>query len=218
MQHDFGLHDLMYLLRGGMWTVALSLIAFAGGGALGLFVALCRIAKGHVVHGLATAFVRANQGTPLLIQIFIVFFGATMAGWDISALTAAALCLSINAAAFLGEVLAGCITAVPEGQWQAAEALGLRPTAKYARVILPQAARIAVAPTVGFLVHVIKGTSLASLIGFVELSRAGQIINNNTFQPLLVFGIIGALYFVICWPLSFASRRLEQRLGAARGA
>ncbi|HEX3350204.1 MAG TPA: amino acid ABC transporter permease [Acetobacteraceae bacterium] len=218
MQHDFGLHDLLFLLRGALWTVVLSLVAFAGGGVCGLAVALCRVSRGRVTRGLATAFVRVNQGTPLLIQIFIVFFGATMAGWDISALAAAAICFSVNAAAFLGEVWAGCIEAVPEGQRQAAAALGLRPYATFARVTLPQAARIAVAPTVGFLVHVIKGTSLASLIGFVELSRAGQIVNNNTYAPLLVFGFIGLFYFAICWPLSFASARLERRLGGPRRA
>jgi len=218
MQHDFGPHNLLFLLRGAVWTVALSLIAFAGGGACGLLVALCRVSRGRVVRGAAMAFVRANQGTPLLIQIFIVFFGATMAGWDISPLTAAAICFSVNAAAFLGEVWAGCIEAVPGGQRQAAAALGLGAFATFARVVLPQAARIAVAPTVGFLVHVIKGTSLASLIGFVELSRAGQIVNNNTFQPLLVFGFIGLLYFAICWPLSFASGRLERRLAGPRRA
>ena len=218
MQHDFGLRDFLFLLNGAVWTVLLSLIAFAGGGVCGLAVALCRIARRRTLRGLATAFVRVNQGTPLLIQIFIVFFGATMAGWDISALVAAAICFSINAAAFLGETWAGCIEAVPEGQWQAAAALGLGRIALYARVVLPQAARIAIAPTVGFLVHVIKGTSLASLIGFVELSRAGQIVNNNTFAPLIVFGCIGAIYFAICWPLSLASGRLERRLAAARGA
>ncbi|MBV9812094.1 MAG: amino acid ABC transporter permease [Acetobacteraceae bacterium] len=218
MPHDFGLHDLMFLLRGALWTLALSAIAFAGGGLGGLIVALARSAKARAVRGAALGFVRANQGTPLLIQIFIVFFGANFAGWDISPLLAAAICFSVNGAAFLGETWAGCIAAVPDGQWQAAAALGLRRRATYARVVLPQAARIAVAPTVGFLVHLVKGTSLAALIGFVELSRAGQIVNNNTFAPLLVFGIIGALYFAICWPLSLASGRLERRLGDARRA
>ncbi|HEY0419778.1 MAG TPA: amino acid ABC transporter permease, partial [Acetobacteraceae bacterium] len=132
------------------------------------------------------------------------------------AMLAASICLIINTGAFLGEIWAGCIAAIPRGQWQAAEALGLRPYASMAKVILPQAVRISIPPTVGFLVHVIKGTSLASLVGFVELSRAGQIVNNTTFQPLLVFGVIGLVYFLLCWPLSLASAWLEQRLGGAR--
>ena len=215
MQHDFGLRDLLYLLRGAEWTIVLSLIAFAGGGICGLAVALCRNARNAALRRATIAFVRVNQGTPLLIQLFIVFFGAAMLGGDISPLVAASGCLIINTAAFLGEVWAGCIRAVPEGQWQAARALGLRPVATYARVVLPQAVRIAIAPTVGFLVHVIKGTSLASLIGFVELTRAAQVVNNATFQPMLVFGAIGSIYFFLCWPLSLASAWLERRLGRA---
>jgi polar amino acid transport system permease protein len=215
MQHDFSVRDLLYLLRGAEWTIVLSLIAFAGGGVCGLAVALGRNARNSVLRRVTIAFVRANQGTPLLIQLFIVFFGAAMLGGDISPLVAASGCLIINTAAFLGEVWAGCIRAVPEGQWQAARALGLRPVATYARVVLPQAVRIAIAPTVGFLVHVIKGTSLASLIGFVELTRAAQVVNNATFQPMLVFATIGAIYFFLCWPLSLASAWLERRLGRA---
>jgi len=218
MPHEFAWRDLLYLLRGAEWTLVLSLIAFAGGGVCGLAVALGRNAANPVLRRVTIAFVRVNQGTPLLIQLFIVFFGAAMLGGDISPLLAASGCLVINTAAFLGEVWAGCIRAVPEGQWQAAQALGLRPLALYARVVLPQAVRIAIAPTVGFLVHVIKGTSLASLIGFVELSRAAQVVNNATFQPMLVFAVIGGIYFMLCWPLSLASAWLERRLGRGHGA
>jgi len=212
--HEFGARDLLYILRAAQWTVLLSLIAFIGGGVLGLGVAVARVSANNAVRRLAVGFVRVNQGTPLLIQIFIVFFGAAMAGWDLSAMMAASVCLIVNTGAFLGEIWAGCIAAIPRGQFQAAAALGLRPMQGMATVILPQAARISLPPTVGFLVHVIKGTSLASLIGFVDLSRAGQIVNNTTFEPMLVFGIIGLAYFVLCWPLSLASAWLERRLTA----
>jgi polar amino acid transport system permease protein len=218
MQHAFGLHDFLFILAGAGWTIVLSLIAFLGGGALGLAVALCRVAERGAAYVAVSAFIRANQGTPLLIQLFIVFFGGAMIGGDISALAAASICLILNTAAFLGEIWAGCIRAVPDGQRQAAAALGLRAAARYRLVILPQAARIAVAPTVGFLVHVVKGTSLASLIGFVELSRAGQIINNSTYEPMLVFATIGFAYFILCWPLSLASALLERRLARAPAA
>lgn len=212
MLHEFGARDLLYILRAAQWTVALSLIAFVGGGILGLGVALARLSTNRFVAPLAIGFVRVNQGTPLLIQIFIVFFGAAMLGWQISAMLAASICLIVNTGAYLGEIWAGCIAAIPRGQFQAAAALGLRPMQGMMTVILPQAVRISLPPTVGFLVHVIKGTSLAALIGFVELSRAGQIVNNTTFQPLLVFGTIGLAYFVLCWPLSLASSWLERRL------
>ena len=218
MLHAFGPRDATFILQGAQWTVLLSLIAFAGGGIAGLVVALARIAPAATVRGLALVFVRANQGTPVLIQLFVVFFGAAFLGLDIDPLLAASACLIVNTSAFLGETWAGCIRAIPHGQWQAAAALGLGRVPTMARIILPQAARIAVAPTVGFLVHVIKATSLAALIGFVELSRAGQIINNATFQPMLVFGTIGAVYFALCWPLSLLAGRLERRLGTPRRA
>jgi polar amino acid transport system permease protein len=214
--HEFGQRDLFFILAAAKWTVMLSLLAFAGGGMLGLGVALARISTNAPVRRLAIGFVQVNQGTPLLIQIFIVFFGTAALGWQISAMLAASICLVINTGAFLGEIWSGCINAVPQGQWQAAAALGLRPAQRMAKVILPQAARISLPPTVGFLVHVIKGTSLASLIGFVELSRAGQIVNSTTFQPLLVFGIIGAVYFLLCWPLSLASAKLERAMAGPR--
>jgi len=214
--HSFGQRDLLYILQAAQWTVVLSLIAFVGGGILGLAVALARVSRTDMIRRLAMGFVAVNQGTPLLIQIFIVFFGFATLGWQVSAMLAASICLIINTGAFLGEIWSGCIRAIPQGQWQAAAALGLRPYACMVTVILPQAARISIPPTVGFLVHVIKGTSLASLVGFVELSRAGQIVNSTTFQPLLVFGVIGLVYFALCWPLSLASARLEARLGGAR--
>ena len=153
------------------------------------------------------------QGTPLLMQLFLVFFGANFFGLSIDPLMAAAIGLTLNGAAFLGEIWRGCIQAIPKGQWEAATALGLHYTTRMKEIILPQAAKIAVAPTVGFLVLLVKSTSLASIIGFVELTRAGQIVNNATFRPFLVFGIVAAIYFVLCWPLSLFSRRLEKKFG-----
>ena len=211
MLRAFRPEDFWFIVSAAQWTIMLSAIAFVGGAVLGLLVALCRISPSAPVRYLAMAFIRLNQGTPLLIQIFVLFFGGAMLGWDIGAMTAAAICLIVNTGAFLGEIWRGCIEAIPRGQWQAAAALGLGPYDRMASVILPQAARISVAPTVGFLVHVIKGTSLASLIGFVELSRAGQIINNSTYQPMMVFGTVALSYFVLCWPLSLLSKRLERR-------
>ena len=123
--------------------------------------------------------------------------------------------LTLHAAAYLGEIWRGCIDAVPRGQWEAATALGMRHPARMRYIVLPQAARISIAPTVGFLVLLLKSTSLASIIGFFELTRAGQIINNATFRPFLVFSLVAVVYFVLCWPLSLLSRRLETRFGVA---
>ena len=171
-------------------------IAFVGGGIGGL----ARRAGAHRAAGLAApcaaGYIQLFQGTPLLMQLFLVFFGANLLGAGIDPLAAAAIALTLNAAAFLGEIWRGCIQAIPGGQWEAATALGMRHLARMRYVVLPQAGSIAIAPTVGFLVLLLKSTSLASIIGFVEVTRAGQIINNVTFRPFLVFGIVAAIYFL----------------------
>ena len=101
---------------------------------------------------------------------------------------------------------------MPAGQWEAAKALGLRTWQASLLVVLPQALRLAVPPTIGFLVQLIKNTSLASIVGFTELTRTGQLVNNATYEPLMVFLVVSLIYFALCWPLSLASRRLERRL------
>lgn len=212
----FGITDIWFILQAAQWTIALSLIAFVGGAIGGLTIALARTSDSLLAQRLATGFIQIFQGTPLLMQLFLVFFGAPVLGLDISPWVAAGIALILNTSAFLGEIWRGCIQAVPRGQWEAAEALGLHYVARMRRVILPQAARIALPPTVGYMVQVIKGTSLAAIIGFTEITRAGQIINNATFQPLIVFSVVGAVYFALCWPLSFWAARIESRQVAAQ--
>ncbi|SDR32479.1 amino acid ABC transporter membrane protein 2, PAAT family [Rhizobiales bacterium GAS191] len=207
--------DLFYLLLAARWTVLLSLIAFAGGGAIGLVIALLRVADARLPRWFAIGFIRVFQGTPLLLQLFLVFFGGDMIGIPLGAWLSVVLGLSLNAGAFLGEIWRGAIQAVPSGQTEAARALGLHYGARMLRVVFPQAMRIAIPPTVGFLVNLIKSTSLAAIIGFVELTRAGQQLNNATFQPFVIFGVVALVYFVMCWPLTIAASRLEKRLGLA---
>ena len=211
----FGLPELWIIVLAVRWTIALSVIAFVGGGIGGLFIALVRVSDVRWPRLIAMGFIRIFQGTPLLMQLFLVFFGMNIFGFAINPWIAATVALTLHASAFLGEIWRGCIEAVPPGQREAATALGLRYYNRMRYVILPQAARIAVAPTVGFLVQLIKGTSLASIIGFVELTRQGQIINNATFSPFLVFGTVAAVYFVLCWPLSVLARRMELKFSRA---
>ena len=211
----FGWPDVLFLLEAARWTVALSLIAFTGGAVGGLAVALARSADGTWPRAVSTGFIRLFQGTPLLLQLFLIFFGAPVLGWDINPWVAAAVALVLNTSAFLGEIWRGCIQAVPHGQREAADALGLHYVARMRDVILPQAFKIALPPTVGYMVQVIKGTSLAAIIGFTEVTRAGQIINNATFQPLIVFSLVAAIYFVLCWPLSLLAARMERRQARA---
>jgi polar amino acid transport system permease protein len=214
----FGEPEFWFIVQAARWTIALSLIAFIGGAIGGLIVALMRTSDLRWMQRAALAFTKIFQGTPLLLQLFLIFFGAPVLGLDIDPWIAAGAALILNSSAFLGEIWRGCIEAVPRGQWEAASALSLSYVDRMRDVVLPQAARIAMAPTVGYMVQIVKGTSLAAIIGFTEVTRAGQIINNATFQPLIVFSTVAAVYFVLCWPLSLVAGHMErrQKLGAAR--
>lgn len=211
----FGFPEFLFILEAAKWTVALSMIAFIGGAIGGLVIALSRSSDNPLARWLSGGFIQIFQGTPLLLQLFLVFFGAPVMGFDINPWVAAGVALILNSSAFLGEIWRGCIQAIPAGQVEAAQALSLSYVSRMRDVILPQAAKIALAPTVGYMVQIIKGTSLAAIIGFAEVTRAGQIINNATFQPLIVFSVVAAIYFVLCWPLSLLAAHMERRHAAA---
>jgi polar amino acid transport system permease protein len=214
----FGWNEFLFLLAALRWTLLLSVVAFAGGIAFGFVIALARTSPFIALRGLAALYIQLFQGTPLLIQLFIAYYGFAVL-FDIRIDTWSAVCLAFTAyaAAFLGEIWRGAIQAIPRQQWESADCIALDYAAKLRYVILPQAFRLSIPPTVGFLVQLIKATSVAAIIGFVELTRAGQLITNVTFQPMIVYPIIAAVYFVICSPLSQLSRVLERRLDAARG-
>lgn len=207
----FAFPEFLFILQAAQWTIGLSLMAFAGGAIGGLLIALSRTSDHLTLQLLSGGFIQVFQGTPLLLQLFLVFFGAPVLGFDINPWVAAGVALILNSSAFLGEIWRGCIQAIPSGQTEAAHALSLSYTSRMKDVILPQALKIALAPTVGYMVQIIKGTSLAAIIGFTEITRAGQIINNATFQPLIVFSVVAAIYFVLCWPLSLLAARMERQ-------
>ncbi|WIM09839.1 amino acid ABC transporter permease [Enhydrobacter sp.] len=209
-------NHILYLVQAAEWTVLLSLIAFVGGAVVGLVLALLRVSRIAVLRALASGYIQVIQGTPLLIVLFLSYFGLGILGYKLDPLVAAGLSFTIYAGAFLGEIWRGCIEAVPRTQWEASDCLGLSRFQQYAYVILPQAVRLAIPPTVGFMVQIVKNTSLASVIGFVELARAGQIVNNSTFEPFAIFSVVAAIYFALCYPLSLAARALERRAHAGR--
>ncbi|MEO6983910.1 MAG: amino acid ABC transporter permease [Paralcaligenes sp.] len=211
----FGYSEFLYILEAARWTIGLSLMAFIGGGLVGLAVALSRTSENKVLRGWSIGFIQLFRGTPLLLQLFLIFFGAPVIGLDVNPWLAAGIALTLNSGAFLGEIWRGCIEAIPGGQWEAADALGLSYRWKMRDVVLPQALKIAVPSTVGYLVQIVKGTSLAAIIGFTELTRAGQIINNATFEPMLVFSVVAVIYFLLCWPLSLLAAHMERRLAAS---
>src|SRR5882672_4070142 len=189
----FSFNDFLFILEATRWTVLLSLLAFVLGGLLGGVIAILRISRFAPVRLAAAGYVQLFQGTPLLMQLFLIYYGLSLFGLRLDAWTAVTIAYTIYAAAFLGDIWRGCIQAIPKEQWEASRALALG--------YLPQALRIAIPPTVGFLVQLVKATAVASIIGFVELTRAGQLMTNATFQPMLVYPIVAVLYFALCWPL-----------------
>ncbi len=207
-----GSGDIIYIIMAVRWTLLLSLVAFLGGALGGVLVALARTGEYNWLRVASAGYIKVFQGTPLLMQLFLAFFVPGLFGWSVDPWMAAALGLSLHASAFLGEIWRGALEVVPRGQWEAATSLGLRYWPKMVLVLAPQAVRIAIPPTIGFLVQLIKGTSLASIIGFVELTRAAQIINNATFRPFTIFALVALMYYVICRPLSAYSKRMEQKL------
>lgn len=215
MIRDLTIADIWHIIAAARWTIELAAVSMVGGSIIGLVIALMRTSRNRWLWMPALAFIRSNQGIPLLVQLFIVFFGAEVLGFGITAFTAATIALSFNAGAFLGDIWRGAIQAVPKGQWEAARALriGMIDTLRY--IVLIQALRIAIPPTVGYLVHHIKSTSLAAIIGYVELARTAHLTNATTFSPLLIFGCVALVYFAICCPLSLLSRNLEARLSKA---
>ncbi|MDQ7989368.1 MAG: amino acid ABC transporter permease [Candidatus Dactylopiibacterium sp.] len=210
---EFTLWDIVRnLALAARWTVVLSLIAFVGGGLVGLLLLVLRLSGRAPVNRVIGAYVQLFQGTPLLMQLFLLYFGIALFGIDTSAWMAAGVALTLYASAYLAEIWRGCVEAIPRGQWEASKSLALSFGQQLRHIILPQALRIAVPPTVGFLVQVIKGTALASVIGFVELTKAGGMIANVTYEPLLVYGCVALMYFVLCFPVSLYARTLERKL------
>ena len=214
---EFSLWDIgSNLLLAARWTLVLSLIAFVGGGLVGLALLVARTLPLKSLQWAVAAYVQVFQGTPLLMQLFLAYFGMAMLGVETSAWTSAAVALTLYSSAFLVEIWHGCVRSVPKGQWEAAQSLALSFTEQLRYIVFPQAARIAIAPTVGFLVQVVKGTALASVIGFVELTKAGTMITNATFKPFLVYACVAVLYFIICYPISLYARSLEAQQNVRR--
>jgi polar amino acid transport system permease protein len=207
---------LSNLLLATRWTILLSLVAFVCGGIVGLALLFARVSKIRWLEAATRYYIEFFQGTPLLMQLFLFFFGVALLGIEVSPWLAAALALTFWTSAFLTEIWRGCVEALPKGQWEAGESLAFSYVEQMRYIILPQALRIAIPPTVGFSVQVIKGTALASIIGFVDLTKAGTMLNNATFRPFLVYSLVALIYFALCFPLSWYAHRLERQLNVAR--
>lgn len=214
---SFSLIDLVSLVYALQWTVLLVLLALAFGAPLALLLATARTSRFAALRWLAAAVIQLIQGVPLLGLLFFFYFGMPVfLDLQVPALVAVGIAYTLYTAGFLGDIWRGGIQAVKPAQWEAGACLGLSTWQQFRHIIGPQGLRLSLPPTVGFLVQLIKGTSLASIVGFVELARAGQVASAATFQPLLTYSVVAVIYFALCLPLTLWSRSLEARLNGAR--
>ncbi len=209
---EFSLWDIVRnLALAARWTIGLSLTAFLLGGLMGLLILAARMSHRVWLQRCARTWIEFFQGTPLLMQLFMIFFGIALLGIDVPPWLAAALGLTAFSSAYLAEIWRGCVDAIPKGQWEASASLAMSWFEQMRHVVLPQALRIAVAPTVGFSVQIVKGTAVTSIIGFAELTKTGSMLANATFQPFMVFGFVALGYFILCYPLSLYASHLERK-------
>jgi L-cystine transport system permease protein len=213
---DWGLvgDSLLPLLRGlVLGTVPLTAVTFVLGLVVALVTALMRLSRVRVLSWLARAYVSVIRGTPLLLQLFIVFFGLPSLGLTIPSWPSAVIALTLNVGAYASEVVRAAILSIPRGQWEAAATIGMDSATTLRRVVLPQAARVAVPPLSNTLISLVKDTSLASTILVTELFRRAQEIAAPTFQFFTLYGVAAIYYWVVCLALSVLQTRLETRLG-----
>ncbi|MHA6732164.1 amino acid ABC transporter permease [Devosia sp. A369] len=208
---ELGLGDARLLFVATNWTILLSLFAFVTGTVVGLLVATLRLSRNRALRLLAAGYINIFQGTPFLVQLFVLYFGLTFVNIRLDAWACAAIGLTAYSSAYLAEIWRGCIQGIPAAQWEASKIVGLSKLQQQIYVILPQALLISLPATVGFFVQIIKATALLSVLGFAEILRTAQMINSATFQPFLIYGVCGLLYFILCWPLSRLSAYLEAK-------
>lgn len=209
----FSYKDILFLLQGALVTIAMCATAFSCGLVVALVIGLIRTARRFpVLRWIGGAYVEIFRGTPLLMQIFIAYFGLSILGLNLPRFVAVSIPLILYTGAYMGEIVRAGVEAVPRGQWEAGRSLGMRYHQLMRYVVAPVAVRVMIPPSVGFLVQLVKGTSLAYVVGYVELTRAGYIVSQSTYATMLVFTLVGAIYFGINYPLSLASQRMEVRL------
>lgn len=209
---------IFQLLEATQYTIYLSLIAFVGGGLIGAAITLARISGKPGWERFASGYIWLFQSIPLLMLLFLSGLGVPrLLGQDVNPWVSAIVSLTLYASAYLSEVWRGAIQAIPRGQWEGGRALGMRFLPILRTIILPQAIRLALAPTVGFSVQIIKGTSLAYIIGFHDLMNLGKRWANapvDGTEPFVIYPLMALIYFSLCFPLSRIALVLERRLGS----
>jgi cystine transport system permease protein len=204
------------LLKGAGYTVALSLIGMSLGLALGFGLALMRLSRSPLLRWPASIYVSAIRGTPLLVQLYLIYYGLPQFGIELPPLVAAGIGFSLNIAAYACEILRSAIANVDRGQWEAATVLGMSRGQALRRVILPQAARTAVAPLSNSFISLVKDTSLAATIQVPELFRQTQLITARTFEIFTMYLAAAAIYWIVSTLLAFGQGWLERRAAEGR--
>lgn len=209
---DLNINDIIFLLKGATVTIQLSAIAIILGLVLAIIVGVLRTSKIKVFTGITRIYVEIFRGIPILVQIFLFYYGLRLLNIQLPALLSASMAFIFYFGAAAGETYKGILEGIPKSQWESSDSLGLGYIQKLRYVIIPQFVRTAIPPTMGIIVGVIKYTSLASIVGFVELARVGAKVMSMTMNPFTTYPIVALIYFIICFPLTFYSKRLEKKL------
>lgn len=210
---DIATSSLFPLLEGAIkFTIPLSLIAFTFGLIIAIFTALARISTIKTLQIIARIYVSAIRGTPLLVQLFILFYGLPTIGIIIDPFPAAVIGFSLNVGAYASEIIRAAILSIPKGQWEAAQTIGMSYRQSLRRIVLPQAARVSIPPLSNSFIGLVKDTSLAALILVTEMFRRAQEIAASNYEFLLLYTEVAFIYWVICFVLSLIQGRIEHRL------
>jgi L-cystine transport system permease protein len=211
---DLILQSLPFLLKGAVYTVELSIGGMVFGLSLGFIIALMRLSKRKSLRIIARTYVSFIRGTPLLVQLFVIYYGLAQFGLRIDPIPSALIGLSLNVAGYTGEILRAAISSIDKGQWEASRALGLSWFQTMRLVVIPQAARVALPPLGNSFISLVKDTSLAATIQVPELFRQAQLITARTFQIFTMYFTAAVLYWIISTALSWLQERLEKRASA----
>jgi polar amino acid transport system permease protein len=214
VQDRLNIYDAILLLQGLGNTVLLCVAGLGLGLVIALFVGLARASGFRWLSWPAALYIEVIRDSPLLMQLYLVFFALPLMGLQVPIFVAGVATLMVNSSAFMAEIVRAGIQAIGKDQWDAARALGLGYLPCMRHIVMPQAARVMIPPGVGLLIGLIKDSSVVSVISYIELTRVGQILTEKTFLSFQVFGIVAALYFVLCYPLSRLAVSAERRLKA----
>ncbi len=203
--------NLPYLLSGAKFTLALACLVILIGTFLGILLGLLKLSKNRLLRTPASFIIEFTRDTPIIMQMFFIFFGLPALGVRLNTFPSAALAMSLFAAGNTAEIVRGAVDSLPAGQFDAAKTLGMNYLQMMIYVIIPQALRRMIPPMMGLFTTLIKDTSLAAIIGAFELTRAGQEVIERTFRSLEIYLVVAAIYFIICYPLSYYTRKMEKR-------